>query len=122
MSKANVIFTFEGIDLIIQSTTEDKMKDICEKYSIKINKAMNSILFLYEGNQVNFELSFKEHANSIDRKNNKMKILVYKRENNEHNNINKINNMITITNNIAKNSYPENDYCSKNKNFINKIN
>ena len=52
------------------------MNDICKNYSTKINKNINSLIFLYEGNKVNFELSFKEQANNIDRNNNQMKILV----------------------------------------------
>ena len=62
------------------------MKDICKSYSTKINKNMNSLLFLYEGNKVNFDLSFKEHSNDIDRNNHQMKILVS--ECNEKNNLN----------------------------------
>ena len=54
MSRANVIFTLDGVNLTIQCTTEDKMKDICKNYSTKINKNMNSLLFLYEENEVNF--------------------------------------------------------------------
>ena len=76
MSEANVIFTLEGVNLSIRCTAEDKMKDICNKYSTKINKNMNSLLFLYEGNKINYELSFKEQANSIDRNNHQMKIFV----------------------------------------------
>ena len=63
MSEANVLFSLDGVNIAIQCTTEDKMKDICKNYSIKINKNMNSLLFLYEGNQVNYELSYKEYAN-----------------------------------------------------------
>ena len=86
MSEANVIFTLDGVNLTIQCTTEDKMKDICKSYSTKINKNMNSLLFLYEGNKVNFKLSFKEQANDKDRNNNQMKILVSKCD--EKNNLN----------------------------------
>ena len=53
---------------------------ICEKYSLKIGKEMNSLLFLYGGNQVNLELNFKEQANSIGINDNEMKILVYTNE------------------------------------------
>ena len=76
MSEANVIFTLDGVNLTIQCTKEDKMKEICKSYSNKINKNIDSLIFLYEGNKVNFELSFKEQANNIDRNNNQMKILV----------------------------------------------
>ena len=36
MSMAKVIFTYEGIDETIDCSKEDKMKDICQKYSSKI--------------------------------------------------------------------------------------
>ena len=54
MSEANVDFNLDGIKLTIQCKKEDKMKDICKNYSNKINKNMNSLLFIYEGNEVNF--------------------------------------------------------------------
>ena len=50
------------------------MEYICKKYSEKINKNIDSLLFLYEGKQINFELTFKGQANSIDRSNNEMKV------------------------------------------------
>ena len=81
MAEANVVFSLNGEELTIQCKIEDKMKDICEKYSLKVGKEMNSLLFLYGGNQVNFELKFKEQANYIGINDNKMKILVYTNEN-----------------------------------------
>ena len=90
MSEANVIFSLDGIDLTIKCTIEDKMKDICQKYSTKINKNIDSLLFLYERNKVNFDLSFKEQANDIDRNDHEMKILVNKNENNSNINNNEI--------------------------------
>ena len=81
MVEANAIFTLDGEDLTIQCKIEDKMKDICEKYSKKINKEMNSLLFLYGGKQVNFDIKFKEQANPFDIKNSEMKIVAYKNKN-----------------------------------------
>ena len=37
-------------------------------------------MFLYSGNKVNFEKNFNEQANSIDKKNKEMRILVYNNE------------------------------------------
>ena len=37
-------------------------------------------MFLYGGNQLNFDLRFIDQASLIDRENNKMRILVYKNE------------------------------------------
>ena len=83
MSKAKVIFTLDSIDLIIPCNQEDKMKNICQKFITKVGINMNSVFFLYGGNRINFELKFKEQANSIDRGNKKMRVLVYKNENDE---------------------------------------
>ncbi len=80
MDEANVIFTLDGMDLIIQCTFEEKMRDICQKYASKIEENLNSLAFLYGGNQINFELLFKNQANSLDKANKKMKVLVYKNE------------------------------------------
>ena len=81
MSEANIIFSFDGVNIIIQCTTDDKMEDICKNYLIKINKNINSLLFLYREKKVIFDLSFKEQANIIDRNNHSMKILVNKKDN-----------------------------------------
>ena len=97
MSNANVIFTLDGIDVTIQCSQEEKMKDICQRYTNKINSNINSLSFLYGGNKLNLELKFKDQINSID--NNEMKILVYKYENNE---ISEIIDNIIISNNKIK--------------------
>ena len=117
MSEVNVIFTLDGVNLTIKCTTEDKMKDICKNYSTKINSNMNSLLFLYHGNKINFELSFKEQANILDRNNLKMKVLVKKKEDNTNN----INNNIIISNTVKSNSNCGNIDCLKNKNLLDNI-
>ena len=81
MAEANAIFTLDGIEVTIQCSKGEKMKDICQRCATKANININSHLFFYEGKQLDFELSFKEQANSIDNDNNKMSILVYKSEN-----------------------------------------
>ena len=63
MSYANIIFTFEGRDITIQSTKEEQMKDICQKYVNIIDKNINSFIFIYRGNQLNFNLNFNGLAN-----------------------------------------------------------
>ena len=78
MSK--VIFIFGGIEVIIQCTKEEKMKEICQRYVNKIEKNLNSLIFLYGGKQLNFNLSFKEQANGLDKERNEVKVLVYKNE------------------------------------------
>ena len=81
MSKA--IFLFNGQELVIQCTKEDKMKDICNRFAIKIDININSLIFIYGGNKINYELTFKQQANSMDNDINQMKILVFQSENNE---------------------------------------
>ena len=110
MSNANVIFTLDGIDVTIQCSQDEKMKDICQRYATKIETNLNSLLFLYGGNKLNYELSFKDQANSIDKNNNIMNVLVYRTENDElkcpkcgekiHLNTEKIQDIISLNDNI----------------------
>ena len=109
MQKANVSFDFEGRIVEIQCSTDDKMKDICQKYANKIQRNVNSLIFLYGGSNLNFQLSFKDQANIIDKERNEMSVLVYKNENDlscpkcgERINLNsdKINDIKTSINNI----------------------
>ena len=81
MSKA--IFLFNGQELVIQCRKEDKMKDICNRFAIKIDININSLIFIYGGNKINYVLTFKQQANSMDNDINQMKILVFQSENNE---------------------------------------
>ena len=39
---------------------KDKMKDIYQKFAIKVEKNINSLVFLYGGNQLNFDLRTKK--------------------------------------------------------------
>ena len=43
----NVVFLFNGKELSIQCTKEDKMKDICNRFAIEIDININSLLYLY---------------------------------------------------------------------------
>ena len=80
MSKANVVFTLEGANLTIQCSKSEKMRDICERFATKSEKNINSLIFLYGGGQLNLNLTFEGHANSMDKANNEMKVLVYPNE------------------------------------------
>ena len=83
MTEVKVIFNFEGIESTIQCLVDEKMKDICERYSNKIGKNINSLIFLYGDNHLNYNKNYNEQANSIDKERKIMKIFVYKNENNE---------------------------------------
>ena len=83
MSEANVVFNFNGQNIKIQCKKEEKMKDICERYVFKIQKNLNTLLFIYDGSILKFELSFEEQANSIDRNIREMKVSVYTNDTDE---------------------------------------
>ena len=84
MSNARATFSFEGKEIKIQCFNEDKMKDICQKFANKIKKNLNSLLFIYGGDYINFDLSFKEQASIVDKERNEMSILAYKNEGEEN--------------------------------------
>ena len=52
------------------------MKDICNKLSSKIEININLLYFIYNGNQINLQLTFREQANSLDNNRNQKNILV----------------------------------------------
>ena len=109
MSEAIAIFNLDSNDIKIQCSKEEKFEEICQRFSNKIGKDKNSYIYLYAGNQLNFELSYKEHL--IDKNIKEIKILVYKKEDYEYTctncgekmkvNRNKIDDII-ITNNKIK--------------------
>ena len=77
----NVIFTFDGKDIAIQCSKRDQVKSICQKFALKAETDLDSLIFLYGGNKVNFDSTIEAQASSIDKKNETMAILVYRKEN-----------------------------------------
>ena len=75
MIGANVIFTLYGVPISIQCNENDVMKDICQKYANKIQRNINTLIFLYGGNELNYNLKFKDVITIKESK--EMKILVY---------------------------------------------
>ena len=73
---ALVNFTFDGIKTTIKCVKEDKMKNICDRFVLSIDKDINSLYFLYNGNQINNEFTFYEQANLLDKQSLEMNILV----------------------------------------------
>ena len=59
------------------------MLDICNKFATKIDMKINILYFLYNGNKINYELTFKQQANTMDNNHNQMNILVYQNQNDE---------------------------------------
>ena len=70
---AEVVFGYEGINTIIQCNLDDKMKDIINKFLLKINGNENNLCFLYNGNRINVQI--KALDNKIDKLDEKVSIL-----------------------------------------------
>ena len=73
---AEIIFIYEGKSLTIQGNKNQTMKDICSSFCTKIKKNLNSLIFLYGGDNLNFDKTLNEIT-----KENKISILVYDNEN-----------------------------------------
>jgi len=79
-----MIFNYEGNKIAIQYNEDEKIKDIIDRFLIKINtnkenKITNDkLVYLYNGNEINKELTFKEQANEIDKERKKINLLVNK--------------------------------------------
>ena len=80
MARVNVTFYLDGERIIIQCAREDKMKDVCQKFSQKSGKDINSLTFFYDENHLNLEKSFQNVVNPIDNNNNEMLIIVHSNE------------------------------------------
>ena len=74
---AQVIFNYEGNNIIIECNINDLMKNIINIFLERIENEGNNMYYLYNGNRVNRELRFYEIANEIDINNRRMNILVY---------------------------------------------
>ena len=85
---AEVVFDYNANKVTIQCQKNEKMKDIFQRFTNKINIKSNQIFYIYAGNNiVNYELTFKEIVNDEDKKRNKMIIVVYDANNTFINNI-----------------------------------
>ena len=84
----SVTFSYKGNKNSIQCEENQKMKDICIKFSTKLNIDINKIYFLYNGDKLNEELKLKDIKK--DKNINEINILV-----NEVNEIIKKDNIIS---------------------------
>jgi len=75
---AEAIFNYEGNNTTIQCEINEKMKDIINRFLIKLEKKEKNLYYLYDGTQINYELRFNEQANDIDKNRKKMNIIVTK--------------------------------------------
>ena len=79
MTEAKVTFIYDCNNMIIQCKKEERMKDICQRYSTKLGINLNLLVFLYGGQQINTQLTFNE----ISPNENDIKIIVIKSEQDE---------------------------------------
>ena len=69
-------FNFEGEKINIQSKSDEKLKEIMNRFSIKADRKLENLYFLYGGKILNEDLSFSEQASEQDKKRNAMSVIV----------------------------------------------
>ena len=74
---AQIIFTYEGMNINIQCQLNDKIKDAINKFFVKIDKKdSTNLYYLYNGYLINEELTINKQANFIDIDRKEMNIIV----------------------------------------------
>ena len=93
MSK--VEFNHNGNYTIILCQENERMEEICKRYTYKSLIDINNVYFLYNGNQINLQLTYNQIVNDIDRQREMMSVLVYN-----------INSTIVSNNKRIKSDFP----------------
>ena len=76
----NIIFSLESeIVRKFQFNRNEKMKNICHKFAVENGCDFNSLIFKYEGKEIDFTKTIFEQSNLFDKKCNGMNISVYKK-------------------------------------------
>lgn len=81
---ANVEFTFNGINTILQSKFTVTFEDIIKTFITKVNQKKKYLYFLYNDkklNELSYNKTFNQIANEFDRNRKMMNIAVISREN-----------------------------------------
>ena len=79
---SQVVFRYNGRNIIIQCNLYDHIYEIFQKFSIKADKDLNSLYFLYNGEIISNQfLTLNEIMNRDDKIMNKMNILVQDNQN-----------------------------------------
>ena len=91
---AQVEFLLDNIKTIIQCNENEKMKDIIKKFTLKLGKDLNNVNFLYNGNQLNIELTIEQLASNLDKERKTLTILVNEEKINITSNLKKSKNII----------------------------
>ena len=77
MSEAKMKLIYFGVETTILCSPEENIKDILKRYSIKIKKDINNLVFYYNANLVDKEKKYKDIINNIDKERKEMNIIVY---------------------------------------------
>jgi hypothetical protein len=64
---SEIIFTYKGLDTLIQCQNEEKVNDAINRFIHKTEIDINSIYFIYGGSIVNKELTINELIKSSDK-------------------------------------------------------
>ena len=76
-----VTFIYKGQETFIQCINSEQMKIIFKRFINKVGVNINNIFFIYDGMKINEEITFNQLANENDKKEHKIKVLVYDMEN-----------------------------------------
>ena len=73
-----VVFNFNGANTIIQCDRNETIRNIVNKFGVKLQKDTNNLYYTYNGDSINdkFDLTFEQIANENDKNRNKMNVLV----------------------------------------------
>ena len=131
MSKAKAVITYNGEKTEVQCLSNEKLRNIFERYGTKAVIDINNISFLYNGRQINEDLNFEEILNKEDKLSNEINIIgieknIKKKEIKEiHSNLKKSKDIICQEcqeNILIKiEDYKINEYNCKNGHEINNI-
>jgi len=80
---ALVEFNFEGRELNIQCTLDEKFKEIIKRFTLKLGEKKEDLYFIYGGGTLKENLTFNEQANENDKERKKISILVNKKIEND---------------------------------------
>ena len=83
MTNVNFSFNYKGSKILIQRNLEDKVKEICQKFLIKINQDIESKIYIYEGKLLDLDLPFNKQCNLKNIFNEEITILVYDKPEND---------------------------------------
>ena len=68
-------FEYKSVKTDIQAKIDDKMRQVCSKFTQKAQLDINKINFIYSGNKLNLELTVDQIINRVDKEKSIMSII-----------------------------------------------